>query len=233
MRWKRILAAICLAISVGIFISVGFLFFLDRLLFLHHNGALGAANVEELVERYKKAHRDKDIASLRAIHLEMRHGIAWWPSRSSRMTGVAEYEFPTLFDFDLVDVEVVHVAPRDGMIVFEYVRKRKPVKENGFSSIQLCSTAAGEGYKLLLIGRRPADPADSLMELDPDLGVGVQADGRLYLYAGHELEDVTHWIRTGHLPPVYHAPDHQSLGRKFDSLKEVPADWVRIVRPRK
>lgn len=233
MPWKRIPSALYIAIVLlaALLIGGGYLF--NRYLFFHHKGTLGAADIEELVERYKKAHREKNIEALRAIHLQVRHGIAWWPRMSSRMTGVAENEFPTLFDFDLVDVEIVHVAPRDGMVDFEYARKRKPVQENGFSSIQLCKTAAGEPYKLLLIGRRPSDPADSLTELDPDLGVGGGPDGRLYLYAGNELADVTRWIRTGHLPPVYHAADHQSLGRKFWGLKEVPADWVRIVRSRK
>jgi hypothetical protein len=229
MPWKRILAVGCLAIVA--FGSGAYL--LDRLLFLHHKGTLGAANIEELVDRYKKAHRDKDIKSLRAIHFQWRQGVSWWPSRSSRMVGVAEHEFPTLMDFDLIDVEVVHVAPRDGIVVLEYARKVKPVKENGFTRIQRDSTLAGEPYKLLLIGRRAADPSDSVMELDPDLGVRVESDGRLYLYAGHELADVTHWIGTGNLPLVFHAPDHQSCGPAFDRLKEVPADWVRIVRQRK
>jgi hypothetical protein len=77
-----------------------------------HRGPMGAADIGELVERYKKAHHEKDIEALRAIYLQMRQGIAWWPGASSRMVGIAEYQFPTLFDFDLVDVEVVDVTPR-------------------------------------------------------------------------------------------------------------------------
>ncbi len=229
MPRKWIFVLVCLAIVA----LVGSVYLLDRLLFLHHKGTLGAASVEELVERYKKAHRDKDLEALRAIHLQMRQGIPWWPSRSSRMVGIAENDFPTLFEIDLVDVEIIHVAPRDGMINFEYIRKRNPVQENGFSRVQRCTTAGGEPYKLLLICRRPGDPAGPLMELDPDFGMSAQADGRFYLYAGSELADVARWIETARLPPVYRAPDHQSLGRAFDKLKDVPADWVRIVRPRK
>jgi hypothetical protein len=197
-----------------------------------HRGPMGAADIGELVERYKKAHHDKDIEALRAIHLEMRQGIAWWPGVSSRMAGVAEYQFPTLFDFELVDVEVVNVIPRDGMVRLEYARKRQPVKENGFSPVQWSTVDADKPYKLLLIGRRPRDAAGPLMELDPCLGVD-EVEGRLYLYAGNELTDVAEWIKTGNAPPVFRPQDHQAPVSAFRRPNDVPADWVRIVRPRK
>src|SRR5438094_10392889 len=75
---------------------------------LPSKGPLGAANIGELVERYKRAHRDRDVESLRAIYFQARFG----PQGPGlhRMAGGGERYMPELFELDLADVEVVELA---------------------------------------------------------------------------------------------------------------------------
>ncbi len=193
-------------------------------------GPAGAAEIKELVERYKSAHRDKDVEAMRAIYLPAPNPVpALW---RGRMIGQAERDMPRLFGFDLADVEVIEVAPLQGAFQFDYMVERAPSRANGFSPIRIDSVMSPLPYKLLLIGRRAADPKGPLMELDCALGVRQIGD-RFYLYASDTiLEAVADWVQTGTLPGVHRPPEHHFLPDPDNWPKRVPDDWIRVVRPR-
>jgi hypothetical protein len=189
-------------------------------------GTLGAANIQELAERYKQAHRAKDIESLRAIYV-----LLDFPVGGGRMIAGGEDYMPVLFALDLVDVEVVEVAGDPTATRFDYAVERVPSKANDFSSVRFETAYYRKPYKLLLLGRRPSDDNGPVMEIDPCMGV-TESDGRLYLCASQsELRAVAEWINTGRLPGVYRPPGHTF--HPGPNLPEgVPAGWLPIVRPR-
>lgn len=194
-------------------------------------GARGAADAKELVARYQQAHRTKDIESLRAIYQPLRFSNPGpW---GDRMIGQAEQYMPALFELELVDIELIEFPGEPGAVQFDCVRERVPGPENDFSAVRFCSSIHDKPYKLMLVGRRPNDAGGPAMEIDIGLGVEEFA-GRLYLTADSEnLSSVTEWIRTGRLPDVYRPKGHRQDAEFLKSLpKQVPADWVRIVRPR-
>jgi hypothetical protein len=192
-------------------------------------GPLGAADISELVERYKQAHETKDIKSLRAIYQRLLLPGPW----GHRMVGEAEEHMPALIELELVDVELIEFPGEEGAVVLGYIRKRTPSAANGFSPIQTVAGIYGKPYKLLLVARRPGDPDGQVMEIDIGLGV-EEYEGRLYLTAeGGNMRSVTEWVRTGRLPGVYRPPGHTFGPEGWQNLpKKVPTDWVRIVRPR-
>jgi hypothetical protein len=196
-------------------------------------GELGAADISELVERYKQAHQTKDIESLRAIYQQLRFSNAGpW---GHRMIGGAEEQMPDLFELELVDVELVEfpgVFPGNA-VSLNYIRERAPARDNGLGSVNALTILCGKPYKLLLVARRGVDPGGQVMEIDIGLAV-EEFDGRLYLTASNEhMSSVTDWVRTGRLPGVYRPPGH-TVGPEgsWKLPNQVPADWVRIIRPR-
>ena len=194
-------------------------------------GPLGAADIKELVERYQQAHRAKDVEALRAIYQQLRFSNPGpW---GNRMIGKAEEYLPALFELELVDVKLIDVPLEGGVANHEYARAREPSPANGFSPVRFGVSVHQKPYKLLPLVRRVGDPAGQVMEIDIGLGAD-EFDGRLFLTAEDEnLRSVSEWLRTGRLPAVHRPPDHTLAGVGLRNLpKQVPADWVCIVRPR-
>ena len=195
-------------------------------------GPLGAANIDQLVDRYKQAHRNKDIRSLRSIHF-LYVGKIWYLNVPGRTMGGAEEWMPALFELDLVDVEVIKLPAEDGSVSLDYAQKRTPTAENGFRPIARHGVAFNQPYKLLLLGRRPGESDGPLMEVDPSMGV-VKCEGRLYLYASEcVLAEAAQWVKTGRAPHYYHPPGHMPADVKaLKGRQDIPEDWQPIVRPR-
>lgn len=196
-------------------------------------GTLGAADVKELVERYKKAHRAKDVESLRAIFQPLR--ISNPGPWGDRMIGSAEESAPQLFELELVDATLVEFPEQDEErgVQFGWLRKRTPTAENGFSAVRLSMGVHDRPWKLMLIVRRPGEAKGPAMEVDVGLGV-EEHQGRLYWTADNEnMAAAAEWVRTGRLPEVYRPPGHLQDAEILRNLpKEIPKDWVRIIRER-
>jgi hypothetical protein len=200
-------------------------------------GVSGASDINELVERYKQAHRTKDIEAMRSIHL-LYEGKIWYVNVAMGNMGSGEKYMPMLFDLDLVDVEVADVEvvktpSGHECISLEYLYERQPTRENGGSPIGQHGVALSQPYKLLLLGRRPGEANGPVMEVDACIGV-CNRDGRFYIYpASPVLDDAAEWVRTGRKTTYFHPPGHgrANLNPKA-TLREIPKGWEPIVQPR-
>lgn len=144
------------------------------------------------------------------------------------MIGKAEECLPVLLELELVEVELIE----GGVANHAYAREREPSPANGFSPVRFVISVHQKPYKLLPLVRRPGDAAGQIMEIDIGLGVD-EFEGRLFLTAEDEnLRSVSDWLRTGRLPAVHRPPDHTFAVGLRNLPKQVPADWVCIVRPR-
>ena len=195
-------------------------------------GTLGAANITELVERYKEAHRNKDIDALRSIYFLYVSRI-WYINTPVGSMGSGEKYMPMLFDLDLVDVEVVKLPFERGYATVEYLCEREPVRENGFSPIREDGAMFTQPYMLVLLGRRPGEADGPLMEVDAGIGVS-EHDGRFYVDpTSLMLDDAAEWVRTGRPTKHYYPPGHgPSNLNPQEKLRKIPKGWVSIVRPR-
>lgn len=190
-------------------------------------GTAGAASIDELVERYKQAHRAKDIEALRSIHFLHNVPVMYIHTRHGGI-GAGETVFPLLFEFELKDVEVIELPMKDGAAELQYAIERNATRENGFHPIRLDSALNNQGYKLILLGRRPSEPQGPLMEVDASIGVGV-FEGRYYLLESTVAEPVADWVNGGPRPWIFRPPDHKPI-QFHETPKKVPAGWVGVVR---
>lgn len=194
-------------------------------------GPIGAASIEELVERYKQAHRDKDIEAMRSIHL-LYSGEVWYFGCQMGSMGSGEEYMPMLFDFNLVDAELVKLPSETGSVWLTYLEKREPRRENGFSAVGQFEAIMSQPYKLMLIGRRPGEDNGRLMEVDACMGVCLREE-RFFVYpASPVLDDAAEWVKTGRQTRYFHPPGNgQSDLDPKATLSAIPQGWEPIVQP--
>ncbi len=114
----------------------------------------GAASIEELVERYERAHRKKSIRDLRKI--------LWWEASGLNRTGSWDGEerlMQELFDMPLAEVKLVKSPPLDyensGEAAYYIPGSRKADSMTGNIYGKLLVVEAVEGAR----ERRTVDPA--------------------------------------------------------------------------
>jgi hypothetical protein len=145
--------------------------------------ATGAPTVEELVRRYKAAHRERSLEKLR--------DILWWesPQAGGRHRRHLEEPMVELFDVELENVEYIE-GPPGGRSV-RYIRRR-PGKKRQIDSV------IGPVYgKLILVGSVKIGAEKRAVRVDPSYVV-MQSLNRYYLDV-HEgvVEDAVTSVRTG------------------------------------
>ncbi len=152
-----------------------------------HGSARGAGTIEELVDKYEAAHRERSIEKLR--------DILWWESPQAASGHREDYEelMAELFVVDLDEVEYVAGpgpdAPNGGSV--RYFRRR-PGKMRQIPGV------IGPVYgKLILVGSVQYGGVKRAVRVDPCYVV-MQSQNRYYIdIHSFVLEDAVTSVRTG------------------------------------
>jgi hypothetical protein len=173
-----------------------------------HGIARGAATVEELVDKYEEAHRERSIEKLR--------DILWWEAPQAGSGHLYDYEelMTKVFAVELDNVEYVAGPKPDGFGGGDasWVR-RTPAGRRQVASV------AGPVYgKLILVGWADVGGIKTAMEVDPAYVV-MQSMDRYYIdIQSFVLEDAVRSIRTGE------PSESKALPLGADPAK-VPRNW--------
>ncbi len=152
-----------------------------------HGNATGAGTIEELVDKYEAAHRERSIEKLR--------DILWWESPQAGSGHREDYEelMAALFVVELDDLE--YVAGPDpeagGGRIVSYVRQTPAHRR------QVASVIGPVYGKIILIGSIRTDAADRQVRVDPAYVVMRSLDRYYIDIQSFVLEDAVTSVRTG------------------------------------